>query len=132
MAVFRIEKTRDYTVMSNHHLRDAELSLKAKGLLSMMLSLPEEWNYTTRGLAAICKEGKDCIGSALKELEKAGYIVRNRFRDNKGKHSHRQVVLDLGQNVCRKSRAAQNSKQMHMEIGQTIHTNGFDTQLHCL
>ena len=85
MAVFRIEKTRDYTIMSNHHLRNAELSLKAKGLLSMMLSLPEEWNYTTRGLAAICKEGTDCIGSALKELEKTGYIVRNRLRDNKGK-----------------------------------------------
>ena len=85
MAVFRVEKNRGYTVMSNHHLRNAELSLKAKGLLSMMLSLPEEWNYTTRGLAAICKEGTDCIGSALKELEKTGYIVRNRIRDNKGK-----------------------------------------------
>ena len=59
MAVFRIERTRDYTVMSNHHLRNGKLSLKAKGLLSMMLSLPEDWNYTTRGLAAICKEGVD-------------------------------------------------------------------------
>ena len=57
MAVFRIERTRDYTVMSNHHLRNHELSLKAKGLLSMMLSLPDDWNYTTRGLAKICKEG---------------------------------------------------------------------------
>ena len=56
MAVFRIERTRDYTVMSNHHLRNEKLSLKAKGLLSMMLSLPEDWNYTTRGLAKICKE----------------------------------------------------------------------------
>ena len=62
MAVFRIERTRDYTVMSNHHLRNANLSLKAKGLLSMMLSLPEDWNYTTRGLAKICKEGVDAIG----------------------------------------------------------------------
>ena len=62
MAVFRIERTRDYTVMSNHHLKDSALSLKAKGLLSMMLSLPEEWNYTTRGLAKICKEGVDAIG----------------------------------------------------------------------
>ncbi len=53
MAVFRIERTRDYTVMSNHHLRNANLSLKAKGLLSMMLSLPEDWNYTTRGLAKV-------------------------------------------------------------------------------
>ena len=85
MAVFRIERNRDYTVMSNHHLRDTELSLKSKGLLSMMLSLPEEWNYTTRGLAAICKEGADCIGSALRELEQAGYIVRSRIRDSKGK-----------------------------------------------
>ena len=85
MAVFRIEKARDYTVMSNHHLRDQSLSLKAKGLLSMMLSLPEEWNYTTRGLASICKEGTDSIGSALKELERTGYIVRNRLRDSKGK-----------------------------------------------
>ena len=85
MAVFRIEKTRDYTVMSNHHLRNAGLSLKSKGLLSMMLSLPENWNYTTKGLAKICKEGTDSIGSALKELERAGYIVSNRLRDSKGK-----------------------------------------------
>ena len=85
MAVFRIEKTRDYTVMSNHHLRNTGLSLKSKGLLSIMLSLPEDWNYTTRGLAKICKEGTDSIGSALKELERAGCIVRNRLRDGKGK-----------------------------------------------
>ena len=84
MAVFRIERTRDYTVMSNHHLRNANLSLKAKGLLSMILSLPEEWNYTTRGLASICKEGVDAIGSALKELETAGYIVRRQLRGTNG------------------------------------------------
>lgn len=85
MAVFRIKKPRDYTVMSNHHPRNTGLSLKSKGLLSTMLSLPEDWNYTTRGLAKICKEGTDSIGSALKELERAGYIVRNRLRDSKGK-----------------------------------------------
>ena len=79
MAVFRIERTRDYTVMSNHHLRDKALSLKSKGLLSMMLSLPEDWNYTTRGLAKICKEGVDAIGGALRELEAAGYIVRHQM-----------------------------------------------------
>ena len=79
MAVFRIERTRDYTVMSNHHLRNGKLSLKAKGLLSMMLSLPEDWNYTTRGLAKICKEGVDAIGGALRELETAGYIVRHQL-----------------------------------------------------
>ncbi len=85
MAVFRIEKTKNYTVMSNYHLKDRKLSLKAKGLLSMMLSLPEEWNYTTRGLASICKEGVDSIGTALKELECAGYIKRSRLRNKKGK-----------------------------------------------
>ena len=85
MAIFRIEKTRNYTAMSNHHLRNAGMSLKSKGLLSMMLSLPEVWNYTARGLAKICKEGTDSIGSVLKELKRAGYIVRNRLRDSKGK-----------------------------------------------
>ncbi len=72
MAVFRVERTKDYTVMSNHHLKDTSLSLKAKGLLSIMLSLPETWNYTTRGLAAICKEGVDAISSAIRELETSG------------------------------------------------------------
>ena len=85
MAVFRINKTQDYTVMSNFHLKDRSLSLKSKGLLSLILSLSEDWNYTTRGLAAICKEGVDSIGTALKELDGAGYIKRNRLRDEKGK-----------------------------------------------
>ena len=93
MAVFRIERTRDYTVMSNHHLRNANLSLKAKGLLSMMLSLPEDWNYTTRGLAAICKEGVDAIGGALRELEAAGYIVRHQLRDKQGRISDTEYVI---------------------------------------
>ena len=93
MAVFRIERTRDYTVMSNHHLRNANLSLKAKGLLSMMLSLPEEWNYTTRGLAAICKEGVDAIGSALKELETAGYIVRRQLRGANGRITDTEYII---------------------------------------
>ena len=65
MAVFRVEKTRNYTVMSNHHLRDKSLSLKGKGLLSLMLSLPEDWDYTTKGLARICKDGVDSIWSSL-------------------------------------------------------------------
>ena len=83
MAVFRIERTKNYTVMSNYHLRDKALSLKSKGLLSMMLSLPEDWNYTTRGLAKICKEGVDAIGGALRELEAAGYIIRHQLRDRR-------------------------------------------------
>ena len=84
MAVFRVEKTRNYTVMSNYHLRDKSLSLKAKGLLSLMLSLPEEWDYTTKGLAYICKDGVDSIRTAVRELEGAGYIVRTRERHTDG------------------------------------------------
>ena len=68
MAVFRIEKTRDYTVMANHHLRNTALSLKAKGLLSLMLSLPEDWDYTTKGLARICRDGVDSIGMDICSL----------------------------------------------------------------
>ena len=84
MAVFRVERTRDYTVMSNHHLRNKELTLKAKGLLSQMLSLPEDWDYTLKGLAAINRESIDAIRTAVLELEQAGYIVRSRVRDERG------------------------------------------------
>lgn len=84
MAVFRIEKTRDYTVMSNYHLRDRSLSLKAKGLLSLMLSLPEDWDYTMKGLARICKDGIDSISGGIRELETHGYLVRARVRNENG------------------------------------------------
>lgn len=85
MAVFRIDKTKDYTVMANHHLRNKALSLKAKGLLSLMLSLPDDWDYTTKGLAMICKDGVDSICSTVRELESAGYIQRRRVRDGHGR-----------------------------------------------
>ena len=85
MAVYRVNKSRNYTVMSNFHLRDKNLSLKAVGLLSKMLSFNDGWKFSTRGLSAICKEGPDAILSALKELEKYGYLVRHRQRDNKGR-----------------------------------------------
>ena len=85
MAVFRIEKTQNYTVMSNHHLRNAALTLKAKGLLSQMLSLPENWDYTLAGLSHINREKIDAIREAVKELEAAGYITRSRVRDKKGR-----------------------------------------------
>ena len=93
MAVYRVQRTRDYTVMSNYHLKDKGLTLKSKGLLSMILSLPEEWNYTTRGLASICKEGVDAIGSALKELETAGYIVRRQLRGTNGRITDTEYVI---------------------------------------
>ena len=85
MAVFRVEKTKDFTVMCNHHLRNVKLSLKAKGLLSLMLSLPEDWDYTTKGLACICRDGVDSIGSTLKELEQHGYLTRKRIRFENGR-----------------------------------------------
>jgi len=84
MAVFRVEKTKDYTVMANHHLRNKDLSLKAKGLLSLMLSLPEDWDYTTKGLAHICKDGVDSICAGVRELEEHGYVVRERVRNTNG------------------------------------------------
>jgi len=85
MAVFRIEKNKDFTIMSNHHLRDKSLSLKAKGLQSLMLSLPEMWDYSLKGLAKICKDGEVSIGTALQELERQGYLTRRQIRDGKGK-----------------------------------------------
>lgn len=93
MAVYRVERTRDYTVMSNHHLKDTALSLKAKGLLSMFLSFPDDWNYSTRGLAAICKEGVEAIGNTIKELEKAGYIVRRQLRGANGRITDTEYVI---------------------------------------
>ena len=85
MAVFRVERNTGYTVMSNHHLRNKELTLKAKGLLSQMLSLPEDWDYTLAGLSYINREKIDAIRTAIWELEKAGYITRRQGRDEKGK-----------------------------------------------
>lgn len=93
MAVFRVEKNRNYTVMSNYHLRDKNLTLKSIGLLSKMLSLTEEWDYTTRGLASICKEGVDAIGAALKELEVSGYLVRRQLRDDKGRITDTEYTI---------------------------------------
>ena len=93
MAVYRVERTRDYTVMSNHHLKDTNLSLKAKGLLSLMLSLPDDWNFNMRGLSSICKEGLEAIGNALKELEKAGYMVRNQLRGANGRITDPEYII---------------------------------------
>ena len=93
MAVFRLERTRDYTVMSNHHLRDKRLSLKAKGLLSQMLSLPDDWDYTLSGLAYINRESKDAIRSAVNELERAGYVQRHQTTNASGKFSVNEYII---------------------------------------
>lgn len=83
MAVYRVNKNRGYTVMANYHLRDKTLSLKAVGLLSKMLSFNDGWQFSTKGLSAICKEGPDAVLAALRELEDAGYLVRHQSRDEK-------------------------------------------------
>ena len=93
MAVFRVEKTRDYTVMANHHLRNTALSLKAKGLLSLMLSLPDDWDYTLKGLARICRDGVNSIAAAVKELEDAGYVIRERVRDQNGRVGEMEYTI---------------------------------------
>ena len=87
MAIFRVHKNKNYTTMSNFHLQDNNLSLKAKGLLSLMLSLPENWDYSVRGLEKICIETKDTINGILNELEKNNYLIRRRIYCN-GKISH--------------------------------------------
>ena len=93
MAVCRVEKNRNYTTMSNYHLRDPNLSNKARGLLSTMLSLPDSWDYTTRGRAKICKDGVDGITAQLKELEQCGYLVRHRIRDAGGKITDMEYII---------------------------------------
>ena len=93
MSIFRVEHTTGFTVMSNYHLRNKNLSLKAKGLLSQMLSLPEEWDYTLAGLSFINREKIDAVREAIKELENAGYIVRTRERDEKGRLKGTEYVI---------------------------------------
>lgn len=85
MSVMRVHKTGNYTIMSNHHFKEKEMSLKAKGLLSLMLSLPADWDYSINGLATLSKDGRDSVMGALKELERFGYLVRTRLTDEKGK-----------------------------------------------
>ena len=87
MSVFRIHKTKDFTIMSNSHFKEREMSLKAKGLLSLMLSLPDDWSFNIKGLCTLSKDGKDSVMSALAELEKFGYLSRTREVDSKGRFS---------------------------------------------
>ena len=94
MSVFRIEKTNNYTVMSNHHLKDINLSYRAKGLLSFMLSLPDDWDYSVNGLAKISKESIKAIRSTLKELEDMGYLVRTRIQLDNGRFDYEYTIYE--------------------------------------
>lgn len=95
MAVIRVNKTGDFTVMSNYHFKDKRLSLKAKGLLSQMLSLPDTWDYTVAGLAAINKENETAINSALKELKKYGYLVVTKHMPNETESGRIEYSYDV-------------------------------------
>jgi hypothetical protein len=87
MSIIRVNKTKNYTVLSNHHFKEKAMSLKAKGLLSLMLSLPDDWNYSIAGLVSLSKDGKDSVMGALAELEKFGYLNRLRTTNSKGQFS---------------------------------------------
>ena len=97
MAVFRVDKTADYTVMSNTHLREREMSLKAKGLLSLMLSLPDNWDYSISGLASLCKESIPTVRSTLKELEDLGYLKIEKelpSKENHGRYTYKYYIYE--------------------------------------
>ena len=84
MSVFRVHKTENYSVIANYHFKEKEMSLKSKGLLSLMLSLPDTWQYSISGLTKLSKDGKDSVMSALTELEEFGYLTRTRMINDKG------------------------------------------------
>lgn len=95
MTTYKVHKTKDYTVMSNIHLRDKNLSLKAKGLLSVMFSLPDEWDYSINGLVAICKENNTAVESALKELKEFGYLVVTKKLPNETENGRIEYEYDI-------------------------------------
>ena len=115
MAIFRINKNKDYTTMCNFHLKDTQLSLKAKGLLSVMLSLPENWDYSVRGLTEICKETKDTINSVLKELEDNKYLIRKRIYCN-GKISDWEYNIYESKNLYPKNQDIENQDIENQDI----------------
>ena len=120
MAVFRVERNRGYTVMSNHHLRNRDLTLKAKGLLSQMLSLPDNWDYTLAGLSRINREKIDAIREAVRELEKAGYIVRSRERDKKGRlRGADYIIYEQPQPPVLDLPTLENPTQLNKDISRT-------------
>ena len=92
-TIFRVERTKNFTVMSNHHFKNKNLTLKAKGLLSLMLSLPDDWNYNMQGLATLSRDGIDSVRSAIKELEHHGYVERHRLRNEYGFYGDTEYII---------------------------------------
>lgn len=134
MAVFRVHKTRDFTVMSNSHLRDKDLTLKAKGLLSVILSLPDDWKYSIAGLASICKEGTSAVKSALQELTDAGYVTVTKMYPNQTESGRIEYVYDIHErpqaprkqgieNLPLESQQVENQAQLSTEESSTNESN---------
>ena len=115
MAVIRVNKSKNYTVMSNYHFKDKNMSLKAKGLLSMMLSLPDNWNYSVEGFVTICKESKTSIQSTLKELEDLKYLKRTRTQNTKGQFKYIYDIYEKPQteNACMDNISQLNTKELN-------------------
>ena len=130
MAVYRVNKNRGYTVMANYHLRDKTLSLKAVGLLSKMLSFNDGWQFSTKGLSAICKEGPDAVLAALRELEDHGYLIRHRQRDAKGRMSNTvfEIYEQPGENPAQlnTNQVITNERNNSLNNYQSINLDGMD------
>ena len=133
MAVIRVQKTQNYTVMSNHHLRNKEMSLKAKGLMSLMLSLPPKWDYSIGGLVAICKESHTSIRSALKELEQNRYLVRERKNNEKGYFTYEYTLYEVPLPHTEKQHTDsvnvenQDTEEVYAEDDRQLNTDLFNT-----
>jgi len=129
MAVIRVQKTENYTVMSNHHLRNKELSLKAKGLISLMLSLPPDWDYSVQGLVSICKESHTSVRSALKELEEQNYLIRERKNSEKGYFVYEYTLYEIPEPHTGKQHAAKrDAENMHAENRRQLSKEKLNTK----
>ncbi|WP_172135573.1 helix-turn-helix domain-containing protein [Adlercreutzia sp. ZJ473] len=131
MPVIRVSKTRDFTVMSNHHLRNKSLSLKAKGLMSQLLSFPNNWEYSIAGLSALSKDGKDAVRSGIEELEDAGYVVRTQAHDDEGRFcGYDYTIYEIPQNNTAPAPADSPSSEKPT-TGCTMTENPTETSTHC-
>lgn len=129
MAVFRVNKTKNYTIMSNTHLKDRRLTLKAKGLLSMMLGFPEDWNYSIAGLVAICKENETAIKSALEELKKTGYLVVTKMMPNETNSGRIEYIYDIFEQPCElQEEGMQGVENLSVENPSQLNTKELNTK----
>ena len=129
MATYRVHKTKDYTVMSNTHLRDKSLSLKGKGLLSVMLSLPDNWDYTIAGLVAISKENETAVKSTLDELKKCGYLVVTKLTPAQTESGRFEYLYDIYEQPQQKEAAEnQGVESLGVENQGQLNTDSFNTK----